>query len=355
MNDRTNVRAYVLALVTGFCFACAVGPTPARADDALTVVSGSVPTAFFEVLGDVAEYAGFYKAERLAVTVQYAGSPSNAAQLVVTGKGDIASGATEPLFQGYEKGLRLQAFLSRDPRNQFVLAVLDDSPIRTLADFKGATLGEISVGNPAEYSTTASLTGAGLKRSDFSYIPIGTASQGFDAIAGRRVSGAAFPFVALATYEVFGHLKFRYFWNPIVKDIGDTAYAVTPDVMHAKADALQRFSRATVKAAILIRENPQLAARYFLQGAGIKITAEALRNETRLLQLSQHDLPGVDPLSTTIGAMPERDADVYARFLYDNGLTSQLVPASAVVTNRFIAFANDFDHRALIAQVKALR
>ena len=32
-------------------------PKPAFADDALTVVSGSSPSAIFEVIGDVAQYA----------------------------------------------------------------------------------------------------------------------------------------------------------------------------------------------------------------------------------------------------------------------------------------------------------
>jgi NitT/TauT family transport system substrate-binding protein len=355
MSIKSIFQVAAPAITAAAVAVLAAAPAPARADDALTVISGSIPTAFFEVLGDVAQYAGFYKAEHLDVTVQYAGSPSAAAQLVVTGKGDIASLAIEPLFQGYDKGLRLQAFFSRDPRNQFVLAVLDDSPIKTLADFKGATLGELTVGNPAEYSTNATLTGAGLKRTDYSYVPIGSATQGFAAIAARKVSAAAFPYTALANYEAFGHVKFRFFWNPIVKDIPDTAYAATPAVLASKADALRRFTRASTEAAILIRENPALAALYYLQGAGIKITPESLDDETRLLELSQNDLPGVDPLSKTIGAMPLRDIGVYAQFLTDQGVTSQTVPAAAVVTDQFIPYANDFDHGALVRQVKTLR
>ena len=42
--------------------------------------------------------------------------------------------------------------------------------------------------------------------------------------------------------------------------------------------------------------------------------------------------------------MPLRGMEIYT-FLVDNGLTSQLVPPSAIVTNQFIAYANDFDQR----------
>jgi NitT/TauT family transport system substrate-binding protein len=354
MIHRSHAYVRTLAVLAGTLSLCLFAAGPARADDPLTVISGSVPSAFFEVLGDVAEDAGYYKDEHLAVTVQYAGSPATAAQLIATGKGDVCTIATEPILQGYEKGLHLQAFLLRDPRYQFVLAVLDDSPIKTLADFKGATVGEISVGNPAEYSTNSLLSGAGLRKTDFSYIPIGSATQAYEAIVAKKVSAAAYPYVALASFAVFGHVKFRYFWHPILKDIGDTAYVATPATVQSKGDLLRRFARANVKAAILIRENPQLAARYFLKDAGIKATDDAIKNEVNVLIAGRQDLPADDPLSKTIGALSPLGIGVYAKFFYDSGLTTQLVPAAAIATDQFVAFANDFDHNALIAHVKTL-
>jgi len=53
-----------------------------------------------------------------------------------------------------------------------VLAVLDSSPIKTLADFKGATLGETSAGGAAEVATQSMLSGVGLKPTDYSFIAI---------------------------------------------------------------------------------------------------------------------------------------------------------------------------------------
>jgi hypothetical protein len=38
-----------------------------------------------------------------------------------------------------------------------------------------------------------------------------------------------------------------------------------------------------------------------------------------------------------------------------NGLVNAVVPASAVVTNEFIPYANAFDHTAFIARAKAMR
>ena len=104
---------FLIAVLTVVALAA---PRPAAADDTLTIISGGFPAAFPQVLGDVADKAGFYKAEHLIVDQQYTGGAATAAvQLVASGKGDIASVGTEPIIQGYEKGVRLMAFFSRDP------------------------------------------------------------------------------------------------------------------------------------------------------------------------------------------------------------------------------------------------
>jgi NitT/TauT family transport system substrate-binding protein len=335
--------------------ACVVNARPALADDELTVVSGSQPTAFFEVLGDVAEFAGFYKAEHLKVEVNYAGNPYIATQLVASGKGDICSLALEPIIQGYDKGVRLTSFFARDPHYEYAVGVLANSPIKTLADFKGTSIGEYSPGSGAEISTNNMLQGAGLTKNDYTYIPIGNGAQAISAMTSGKVAGAAFPYVELLLYVAQADQHYRFFWNPVLKDIGDVGYAATTATIASKADLLKRFARANAKAAILIRVNPDLAAKYFLQGAGIKVTDDAIARESRLLASAYDQLPGFDPASKTVGKMSATGMGVLAKFLADNGLTKEVVPTSAVVTDQFIAFANDFDHLAFIAQAKKMR
>jgi NitT/TauT family transport system substrate-binding protein len=329
-------------------------PKPALADDSLTLIAGAQQTAFFEVLEDVAEYAGFFKEQHLHVDVQYAGNPANAAQLVASGKGDIVSTSLEPLIQGYDKGLRLTAFFNRNPAYQWVLAVLDDSPIRTLSDFKGKTLGEYAPRSAAEFSTDAMLRGAGLKASDISYEVIGGGAQAISALTTHRVDGAAFPRAELAIYEVVAGLKFRFFWNPLLKDISDVGFCATPATIQTKGDALKRFSRAIAEASVLIRVNPDLAAKYFVEGAGMKMTDDAVRSESRLLVTAGSQLPGVIPTSNKIGALGTLNASVLTKWMADNGMTARVIPSSAIVTDQFIAYANDFDHKALIARVKTM-
>jgi NitT/TauT family transport system substrate-binding protein len=343
-------RVLVLALAAS---AVAI-PRPVLADDQLTVVSGSFPTAFYEVLGDVADEAGFYKEQHLDVTEQYAGAAALAVQSVGAGKGDVGAVGTEPIIQGYEKGVREVAFLSRNPHLQQVIGVLDSSPIRTLADFKGTTLGELSLGQSSEVYTAVMLAGAGLKKSDYSFAAIGNGAQAIQALTTGKVAGAAFPYPELRIYQVAANLKFRFFYEPVLKDISDVAFVATPQTIQTKADILKRFARATVEAAILVRVNPALAAKYFVEKLGMKVTDQAIANETKLLDISQDSLPGDNPMSNTIGEVSPLGMKVLTKFMYDNGLTTIPVPVSAIMTNQFTAYANDFDHKAFIAKVKAM-
>ncbi len=341
------------ALLACALLAFALVPQPAAADDTLTVI-GIVPSSFFEVLHDVAEHAGFFKAEHLSVDFQFAGNPAVAIQAVAAGKGDIASINTDGIILGYEKGVRMVDFLSKGPRFQDVLGVLDASPIRTLADLRGKTIGETSIGQPGEVFTRVLLAGAGLARSDYSFAPIGIGAVALSAVVAGKVDGLVQPFPQQRIYEITGHVKFRYFTNPILDDVPNNGFVATPATIETKGDLLRRFARAIVKASIVVRENPQVAAKYFVADSGLKVNEQGMADEVRLFAISEDLLPAVDPMSKRIGEMPVRAMQVYTKFMYDNGLTTQLVPVSAVVSNAFIDYANDFDHKALIAQAKAM-
>jgi NitT/TauT family transport system substrate-binding protein len=335
--------------------ALALPARPAAADDTLTVIGASSTTGFFEVLDHVALGAGFFKAEHLDVQKQYIASAASTAQLVASGKADIASCSIEPLIQGYDKGLRLQFFFGSDPEYVYALGVLDSSPIHTLSDFRGKTIGEATLGSGSEVGAISMLEGAGLTRRDFSFVPIGTGATALTALEQGQVAGAALPAAELSLEGAAGNVKFRIFRHPILKDIGTYGFSATPATIAAKSDQLKRFSRALAKAALLTRVNPRLAARYFVEGSGGKVTPEAIDNETKVLERSAGDLAGADPSNPRIGYMNPTGIGVYTKFFADNGMTTHQVPASALVTNQFIAFANDFDHKAFIAQAKAMK
>ncbi len=324
----------------------------ARAADTLTIIEGASAPGLQDALELVADGAGFYRDERLDVRKEYASNASLAAQLVASGKADVASLAVEPVLTGWERGVRLQFFLARAARLSYVLAVPDASSIRTLADFKGADIGETNTGSSGEVSAGSMLAGAGLRKGDYAYIPIGYGAQALDAIANKRVAGVAFPHAELITMEAVENARFRYFRSPLLKDVANVGYAALPATIAAKSDVLARFSRAIAEAAYFIRKNPAAAARLFLAGTGAKVAPEALRIKTLELTLFEDDLPAAEPSGERIGYLSPLGLELYSRAIVDDGLARQVVPADALVTDRFIRFANTFDRRAVAARAR---
>jgi NitT/TauT family transport system substrate-binding protein len=340
------------AVLAGTVLALAFCLRPASADDKLMVVS-SFPGGT-EVLETVADKAGLYKAEHLDVDKVYSGNISVCAQMVATGKGDICGMGVESVILGYPKGLRLQTFLARNHRYSYMLAVPDDSPIRSLADFKGQPIGEPSLGSPLEIAIRDMLTGAGLKQSDIVFVPVGVEAQALAALTSKKVAALADTDVALATKSTVSGIKFRVFRDPILDSIPNAVFAARPDVIASKADVLRRYARAIVKASILIYENPVLAARYALESAGsTNITPDAIQKEAAELGSLRGELIG-DPSTPNIGAISIKDMALYCTFFYDGGLTSTLVPAQEILTNQLVGYANDFDKKAWIADVKRM-
>ena len=333
-------------------FALLIVPRAAAADDSLTIMQGSLALPLYSVADVVAERAGFFKAEHLAVTQQLANSPSTAAALVASGKGDLCSVSAQAILQGYEKGLRLEYFLAHAARYSNVMAVLDDSPVRTLADFKGKNIGISAIGGDGEVTGRFILSGAGLRQGDYSYSPIGFAPQAAAAIVGKQVDGVVYPFGEIVPIEVTAHVKMRVFRDPIVNDIANSGFATTAATLATKGDAMRRYARAIVKASIFVRYNPQVSALFFLQAQGVKVTPETIADKAREFVLLRDDLLAADPSSRRIGYMEPRGLEVLSRVLYDYGLAKSVTPGSAIVTNQYVAFANDFDRPAVIAMAK---
>jgi NitT/TauT family transport system substrate-binding protein len=345
---------FFAGLALGLCAALALAaPRAALADDALSVVSGGNTTGIFDILEMVAAGAGYYRQQHLDITKEYGGNPGTATQLVASGKADVFSGPVEPVVAGYDKGVRLQAFLARQARYAYVLAVPASGPIASLADFKGAVLAETTVASPGEVMTKSMLSGAGLKAGDYSFLMTGFGPAGLSAITSKRVDGAAFPYLEIVNDEIVGNIAFRVFRHPILADLVDVAYFATPATIASKSDVLTRFSRAIVEAALFVRTNPGAAARLYLAGSGQNATPDLLAKTTRVIELLQDDLPAANPANKRIGLITPKGMDLYDRYLADYGFTRAPVPGAAVATDRFIAAANTFDHQAVIAQARA--
>jgi NitT/TauT family transport system substrate-binding protein len=341
-------------LFAGSALTLALAPLPAAADDTLTLIGSDFPPNVSDVEDIVADRVGFFKEEHVNVIKTFAPNAAACFAGASTGKGDICISSVEPAIIGYQRGVRIKFFLNRHPIFDYTLAVLKESPIKTLADFKGANLGEVSQGGNAEVQAMLTLAGAGLHRSDYSFTPIGVGPQALTALTTHKVDGVAFPMQELAMdTAAFPNIQFRQFVNPQLIDVPNSGFGASQATLDTKGDALKRYSRAMVKAFIFVRVNPQASARIFLEGTNQRVTPELLATVTRQIESLEPLFPAYDLSNKKIGYLPLRGMELYCRDFADYGLTPNLVPAASLITNEFVEFANTFDHKKVIAEAKA--
>jgi NitT/TauT family transport system substrate-binding protein len=338
----------------GACTILLLACRPALPDDALSVVRDGNTPPLMNALNLIAEGAGFYKDEHLKVSAMLSNGSLGAAQICSSGRGDICPIGIEPLVTRYDEGIRLKMFLARASKFGYVIGVPEESPIRTLADFRGKKIGVHSTtGASGVVTAQSALSAAGLKPTDYELVTIGFEDQALGALASGKVAAAALPLYELIPFMVAG-TKLRILRHPTLADVANAGYAAAPSVIAAKGDALKRFSRAIVKASLLVRYNPPAAARALLTADGKPFGDVDLQRKTAELTAWEDDLPAADPDNRRIGAISMTGMQAYIQLLTDAGITKTAIPASQVVTDQFIEYANDFDHKSVEKYAKSI-
>lgn len=325
----------------------------ARADDTVKLVLGRTPE-LMNTLNQTAEGAGFYKEEHLKITVTRVKSSLDAQKGCSTGQFDICPIGIEPLITNYGRGVRLKMFLTRAAKFTYVYAVLDDSPIKSLADLKRKNIGVHSAdGASATAATESGLEAAGVKNSEYRLVSVGKDDDAIEALVSRKVDAAALPYYEFIPYIVAGR-KLRIFPHPALQNVTNSGYASAPALLAAKGDAVKRFSRAIVKSCLLIRYNPKAAARAILIALGAPYTDADLAHKTAELNAWQAYLPAGDPGSDSIGAVGVAGIQDYIALMTRAGVVTNPPSATAVITDEFVAAANDFDRAAFEKYAKSL-
>jgi len=326
---------------------------PALADDTLSFVKDGNTPPLMNSLNLIAQGAGFYKDEHLKIAAIVSDGSLGAARICSSGEGDICPIGIEPAVTRYDEGIRLRMFLARASKFGYVIGVPEDSRIGTLADLKGKKIGVHSTtGASGVFTTESALSAAGLKAADYELVTIGFQDQALGALASGKVAAAALPLYELIPFMVAG-TKLRILRHPTLADVANAGYAAAPSIIASKEDALQRFSRAIVKASLLVRYNPAAAARALLTADGKPFGDPDVRRKTAELTFWEDDLPAADPNNKRIGAISMTGMQAYIQLLKDAGLTKTAIPVSQVATDRFIAFANDFDRQAFEQYAKS--
>ncbi len=250
------IRGFLLAL------ALLLGIAPALADDKLTVVLDWFVNPDHAALV-IAKEGGYFKKAGLDVTFIEPADPAAPPRLVAAGQGDIALTYQPTFYLERADGMNLQRVGAAIATPLNTLVTLESSPIKSIADLRGKTIG-YSIAGYEQALLAAMLGSAGLKLEDVKLVDVNFALT--QSLIGGQVDAVigAYRNFELTEMKLAGHPG-RAFYP---EDYGyppydELIYVTTPD--KAKSAPVRRFLDATEQATLYILNHPQDAWAMFIK------------------------------------------------------------------------------------------
>ncbi|WP_164919630.1 ABC transporter substrate-binding protein [Hansschlegelia zhihuaiae] len=212
----------------------------------------------------VAEQKGYLAEEGLKVQIQTVKGASVLIQQIVNGSAQYGMPPPENAVVAYSKGAPLKFFFGFTSRSPFPLAVLEDGPIKTIADLKDKTIGLHSLTAVQFYTTQAILSSADLKLDrDFKLVDVGAGPAALKALQTGQVAALATNTLNYAGFENRG-AKFRYLMSPQVAPIFGWSMMTSSAYLEANRAEAVGMARAFNRGQQFCREEPKacIAAYY---------------------------------------------------------------------------------------------
>lgn len=249
----------MIAMVLAACLAML---TPAHADDKLTVLLDWFVNPDHAALV-VAKEGGFFHNHGLDVTFIEPADPAAPPRLVAAGQGDIAVTYQPSFYLSRQEGIDLVRVGAAIATPLNTLIVLEDGPIKTLADLKGKSIG-YSVSGFEDVMLAAMLAKAGLTVNDVKLVNVNFALT--EALVSKQVDAVVGGYrnFELTEMKLAGHPG-RAFYP---EDVGfppydELIYVTTP--AKAKDPKTRAFLDATEDATLFILNHPGEAWAMFIK------------------------------------------------------------------------------------------
>jgi NitT/TauT family transport system substrate-binding protein len=301
---------------------------------------------------------GYWEQEGLDVDVQSVGGSLEALQQVMAGNADYGQMGALSVVQASAKGMPMQVVMMNGTF-QWKLAVPADSPIQSVSELKGKSIGVFSASTNGNDFLKAYLKQQGLDPdSDVTLLPVGAGASAIEAMRKGEVAALYYWPSAFVSYEGQG-LSFRYFQAPEWAGYPDYSVAASKAVVNADPAVTQAMVRAMAKATVFAEANPNCAVKMFWKAYPDSIPTgvaedKALDSDTKMLvaQLEEGNAE-----AEKLGAVTAEQMKSLQDFMLSAKMVEkQTDPATLVVeAPDFFSKVNDFDKDAIKAAAKACK
>ena len=308
----------------------------------------------------VGQHLGYYRDEGVDVELIPSGGSNQAVQQVAAGKIPLGLPSPDPVILGYQPdaGLRLKWIYTSYQGFIYDIRTPAGSPLRSLRDLRGKTIGVVNLASAAVPAAKAMLHENGVDPASANFVAIGVGAQAATAVRAGRVDAVAVWDAIYAQLENEGIRFNPPVVSPVLRKLFSNGLVVLPGLLETDRPQLTRLCRAMAKGTVWTFANPKEAVRIFWrvypQAKPVGIPEDqALQRSLHVLsaRLTNMTLDWV-PVKRWGWSAPNRWV-AYESFLYAQGILRTHVDVTAVYTNDLLGEANAFDSAAVAAHAKS--
>ncbi len=304
----------------------------------------------------VPKQLGYFKDEGLDVGVQGVSGGGAAVQILENGGAQFGTTVPESVLQVREQGGDPVAIYSLKRTTGSIIIVPEDSPIRTLKDLKGKTIGGMSFGAGGGLAVKEKLGQLGIAPDQYSTVTTGAGPAAVAALRSKQIDALVLWDAMRGAAENTG-MKLRPVELPDQDKIGAMTFATTDRYIKAHPEVVKGMCRAVAKGLHFALANPAAAIKLFwkefptTKPSGDEATG--LRDQMHILnRWFEASEAGLEPGKETGDVRPatwQVTEDTYVKA----GVLKGVKPASEGYTTAFTPACNDYDRAAIETQAKA--
>lgn len=303
---------------------------------------------------------GYWKQEGLDVEVASVEGSAAGLQQLGSGNIQVVSLGPEEVIIGREKGVRIRGYYVQARTTIFRLVVPADSPIKSLAELKGKTIGVPALASGSVPFAKALLSSVGVDPDkEVKFLAVGVGAPGALALQQKQVEALGLWDTLQASLENRG-LRLRRLDAPMVQEMIGQTISSTDTLIAENPQVLVGFARGIAKATLFGLTNPEAAVR--IHWKTYPQTKPQTGDEAKHLQEAMHvfnarfDLQRVDNrpdkrFGFATPAQWQRLQDLYK----EQKIVQGSVPAGDLYTDKLVDQINAFDHQAVIRQAREYR
>jgi NitT/TauT family transport system substrate-binding protein len=306
----------------------------------------------------VAKEKGYFDAEGYDVSLLAVGGSNESALQVSAGNAEVGAASPGEAIVGIQSGqLNIRYYYGLYYANIWSIAVLPDSPIKTLADLKDKKLGVQSMGSAGTTFAKAFVKEAGLDPAkDISFLPIGLGAQAITSVRQKFVDGVIFWDAALAKLAFSGLQLRKIPASELLRTLPDVGLLARNDTIGKNPKMLVGIARAVAKGYDYSMANPEAAVlitwkNYPEARSKNPDAAEALKEGIAVNQ-GRLAIWNSEKIGARHGFLVEADWQHLLQFFKDQGVVPEAPAVDKVVTNQFIDQINTYNRAGVVAEAK---